>query len=107
MLFGLQGQRWHFTTGLPSSAVAVEKGVSISKTSIEELRNQNSVLVMALDIQALGDTYILKYDGSSAINGSITIAGTTHDLSSIPYPITLVFSVSKSAKDDLDVSGTH
>ena len=106
LLFGLQAQRWHFTTGLPSSAVAVEKGREPTETNIKALRNNTSVLLMTLDIKAVGDTYILQYKGSE-VNGPVTIAGKLFDLSSLPYPVVSVISGNKSASEDLEITGTH
>ncbi len=106
MFYGLQAQRWHFTSGLPSSAVAVEHGKSVSKKNIDAMRSNTSVLLMCLDIKSIGDTYVLQYSGYSQ-NSNIVIAKTQHNLSSIPYPIVCVYSTQKTSADDLDIRGTH
>ena len=106
LFFGLQAQRWHFTTGLPSSAVAVEHGRQLTQANIDSVKSNTSVILMALDIKAIGDTYVLQYSGSGE-NGSVRIAGNTYNLSSIPYPILCVISSNKTSADDLSVTGTH
>lgn len=106
LLFGRQGQRWHFTSGLPSSAVAVEHGAAVTQANIEALQSNTSVLLMALDIKSIGETYVLQYSGTGE-NSSVIIAGAAYNLASIPYPIVEVMSSGKSARDDLDTSGTH
>ncbi|QMV40498.1 glycine rich domain-containing protein [Cohnella cholangitidis] len=104
--FGKQGQRWHFTYGLPSSAVAVKQGFSPIQANIEVLRNNTSVLLMAADIKAIGDTYALQYS-LKGNNGVTKIAGKTFDFSALPYPVLTVFSGNQTSAGDLDVKGTH
>ncbi|GFN31597.1 glycine rich domain-containing protein [Paenibacillus xylaniclasticus] len=103
--YAMQAQRWHFHYVLPSSAVAVRKGQAATQANIKELRTNTSVLLMAADIKAIGDTYTLQY--SAPINQSVNIAGTSWSLNSIPYPVVAVYSSSKSSADDLTISGTH
>ena len=102
--FGKQGQRWHFTYGLPSSSIAVPKGSPVNQSNIDVIRNNNTVLVVALDIKSVGDTYALQY---SKANGSIVLGGRSLSLASIPYPVVTVYSANKSSADDLSSSGTH
>lgn len=104
--FGMQAQRWHFTYGLPSSAVVVAKGKPVTKGNIEDLRNNTSVLVMAADIKAIGEVYALQYKVPGG-NKEIKISGTRYPTTSIPYPVITVFSGNKSSADDLEISGTH
>lgn len=104
--FGMQGQRWHFTYGLPSSAVVVPKGQQPTQNNIDALRNKNSVILMGADIKAVGDTYALTYSIAGG-NNTVDIAGTSWDISTIPYPILTVYSANKSSADDLEVVGTH
>ncbi|TQR44228.1 glycine-rich protein [Paenibacillus popilliae] len=104
--FGMQAQRWHFTYGLPSSAVVVAKGKPITKGNIEDLRNNTSVLVMAADIKAIGEVYALQYKVPGG-NNEIKISGTRYSTTSIPYSVINVFSGNKSSADDLEISGTH
>lgn len=102
--FGKQGQRWHFTYGLPSSAVAVKKDLPATQVNIDALKTNTTVLVVALDIKAIGNTYALQYKKA---NGSVNIAGTSWSLSSIPHPVVSIYSANKSSADDLTTSGTH
>lgn len=102
--FNKQGQRWHFTYGLPSSSVAVRQGEPVSQANIDALRTKTSVLIAALDVKSIGDTYVLQY---SKTNGVVNIAGTSWSLASIPHPVVAVYSANKSSADDLSVSGTH
>ena len=102
--YGKQGQRWHFTYGLPSSAVAVKQGQAVTQENIDAIRNNHTVLIVALDIKSSGTTYVLQY---SRPNGSIHISGTSWSLASIPYPVVSVYSAHKSSADDLAITGTH
>ncbi|MCD1259553.1 hypothetical protein B5M42_012000 [Paenibacillus athensensis] len=106
MEYGMQAQRWHFQFELPSSAVAIPKDQPIKQANIDQLRTNTSVILMAADITAFGDTYSLKYKASGE-NDRVTIAGVSCDISSIPYPVVAVFSANKSSANDLSVSGTH
>jgi hypothetical protein len=106
LLFGLQAQRWHYTCGLPSSAVFVEHGKTLTQANIDEVRINTSVVLMCLDIKAAGDTYTLQYTDNGE-NSNVKVAGKTFDLGYIPYPIVEVISTNKSAADDLDIRGTH
>lgn len=105
-LFGLQGQRWHFTIGLPSSAVAVAHGAKPTQANIRAFRNNTSVLVMAADVVSIGDTFALRYE-SAGMNNPIQISGTSYATTSIEHPVIAVYSANKSSADDLKVSGTH
>ncbi|GKU77609.1 glycine rich domain-containing protein [Paenibacillus sp. L3-i20] len=105
-LFNMQAQRWHFTYGLPSSAVVVEKNEKPTQDNIDTYRNNKTVILMAADINAYGDTYALKY-GSPSQNTTVEIAGTSWPIEKIPYPVLNVYSAHKSAADDLEISGTH
>jgi len=103
-MFQLQAQRWHFTYGLPSSAVIVPHGQQPTKSNIELLMNNNNVLLMAADIKSIGDTYALQY----AIPGggeNLPVGG--WPTSEIPWPVLAVMSASKTSADDLEVRGTH
>ncbi|WP_027084142.1 glycine rich domain-containing protein [Cohnella panacarvi] len=104
--FGIQGQRWHFTFGLPSSAIAIAHGQKPTKANIEAFRSNTSVLVMAADIVSIGDTFALRYE-SAGMNNPIQISGTNYATISIPYPVIAVYSSNKSSADDLEVRGTH
>ncbi|WP_168735900.1 glycine-rich protein [Cohnella fermenti] len=105
-MFNIQAQRWHFTYGLPSSAVAVKSGEPITQANINAYRTNTSVIVMAANIKSIGDVWALDYKMSGG-NNPIQIAGTSYSTSSIPYPVISVFSINKSSADDLEVSGTH
>lgn len=105
MEYAMQGQRWHYSYVLPSSAVAVRSGQQATQANISALRTNTGVIVMAANIKSIGDTYTLQYRNSG--NGSLSIAGTTWPLTGIPYPVISVFSANKSSADDLEVSGTH
>lgn len=104
--YGLQAQRWHFTSGLPSSAVFVEHGKPLTQRNIDAIKSDTSVVLVCLDIKAVGDTYILQYSDNGE-NASVKVAGKTYNLSSIPYPVVEIMSTNKSSADDLTVRGTH
>ncbi|WP_105614151.1 hypothetical protein [Vallitalea okinawensis] len=102
--YNQQAQRWHFTYGLPSSAVAVLKGKEPTQENIDAIRTNQHVLLMAADMKAVGDTFVLQYNYP---NSTVTIANKNFNLSSIPYPVLNVYSAHKSSADDLEVRGTH
>ncbi|RJX41677.1 hypothetical protein D3P09_06925 [Paenibacillus pinisoli] len=104
LAFGKQGQRWHFSYGPPSSTVAVKQGELPSQVNIDKIRNNTTVLLVALDIKSVGDTYTLQYRKD---NGSVNINGTSWPLSIIPYPVVAVYSTNRTSADDLTISGTH
>jgi len=106
LLYGLQAQRWHFTCGLPSSAVFVERGKTLNQANINAMRSNTKVVLMCLDIKVFGDTYVLQYTDNGE-NSAVKVAGKTYNLSNIPYPIVEVISSNKSSADDLEVRGTH
>ena len=114
----LQGARWHFNVGLPSSACFVYSGQEASKANIEACASGSCVVFCALEIYAEGGIWTLGYDGSNVnIPFRIVPGGPLYD-PVIPYPSSLspkgeeqpivaVFSINKSSKSDLNVTGTH
>uniref|UniRef100_UPI001BB1EE4A hypothetical protein n=1 Tax=Paenibacillus sinopodophylli TaxID=1837342 RepID=UPI001BB1EE4A len=108
LLYQEQAQRWHYSFGLPSSAVAVEKGKSPTTANIQAFRKSTThVLLMTADIKAVGDTFVLNYESPNA-NGQIAFPGfPVRSLKDIPHAVINVYSITKSSGDDLKVSGTH
>ncbi|WP_273321509.1 glycine-rich protein [Vallitalea guaymasensis] len=104
--YNQQAQRWHFTFKLPSSAIFVPHGFKITNSNLKQMMNDSTVVIAAANIKAIGDTYCLQYKHHGG-NGSITLAGKTHSLDSIPYSVYAVYSSEKSSSDDLSTSGTH
>jgi hypothetical protein len=102
--FAQQAQRWHFSYNLPSSAVAIPADSKMNQENIDAIRKNTMVLVLAVDIKAVGDTYVLQY---GLPNGYVDIAGTSWSLKGIPHPVVAIYSANKSAADDLDIYGTH
>ncbi|GKX28606.1 hypothetical protein SH1V18_10860 [Vallitalea longa] len=101
-----QAQRWHFSLKLPSSSIFVETGKKPTQANIDSVMNNTSVIISALDIKCVGDTYVLNYKHQGG-NGSVNIVGKDYSLTKIPQSVVAVFSASKSSADDLDTSGTH
>lgn len=114
----LQGQRWHFNVGLPSSAVFVYSGQEASEANIKACSSGNAVILCALEIYAQGEVWTLAYDGSNVnVPFKVTPDGKTYD-PVIPYPdpdknpkgeempIVSVISINHSSKEDLDTAGT-
>lgn len=105
-MYTKNAQRWHFKSGLPSSAIAVHHGKPISKGNMDSVSNNQSVIIMALDIKSAGTLYNLEYKHPSG-NGTLDIAGLAFDLTSIPHNVITVYSAHKSSANDLSISGTH
>jgi len=104
--YGMQAQRWHFSYSLPSSAVAVPQNAQPTQANIDRFKNNTSVLILAADIYAIGDTYALRYQKSNE-KARVAIDNTSWSLASIPYPVIAVYSAMHSSADDLSVTGTH
>ena len=117
-LAALQGQRWHFNVGLPSSAVFVYSGQKPSQANIDACTSGNAVIFCALEIYSQGEVWTLAYDGSN-VNApfKVTPDGKTYD-PVVPYPsnksprgeempIVSIISINHSSKEDLDVAGTQ
>lgn len=104
--YAQQAQRWHFHMGLPSSAVAVPKGTKPTQANMDLIAKNTMVLLMAADIKAVGDTYVLQYTNPNG-NGTLNIAGTSWPLTSVPYPVVDVYSSNKSSAKDLNTFGSH
>lgn len=118
-LAALQGQRWHFNVGLPSSAVFVYSGQEASDANIKACTSGNAVIFCALEIYSQGEVWTLAYDGSNVnVPFKVTPDGKTYD-PYVPYPdpdknpkgeempIVSIISINHSSKEDMDVIGTQ
>lgn len=112
--YSRNGQRWHFSLGLPSSAVFVPAGEKCTQVNIDKYANNHSVVVCAIDVLARGTVWTLKYSGVSTEDQALKIIpnGNTYNYSGDPdgpgdKQIITVYSPNKSSKDDLNVEGTH
>lgn len=114
----LQAQRWHFSMGLPSSAVFVYSGKTPTDANIEACTSGSAVILCALEIYAQGQVWTLAYDGSNLnVPFQVVPNGPTYDpvikypntTTSKDYemPIVEIISINHSSKEDLTVSGTH
>lgn len=121
--FNEQSQRWHFSIGLPSSAVFVESDKPCTEIAIKELQSNNRVIVATLDIKVQGDVWTLQYDGTSVNNDGFVIyeGGKKYDPPMIDKdgkpttdpdkdvtsnnPIYVVYPSNKTSKDDVDNNG--
>lgn len=115
----MQGQRWHFNVGLPSSAVFVYSGQQPTQANIDVCSSGNAVVFCALEIYAQGEVWTLAYDGSN-VNVPFTVipGGKTYD-PVVPYPdpnknpkgeempIVTITSINHSSKEDMNVIGTQ
>ena len=115
----MQGQRWHFNVGLPSSAVFVYSGQQPTQANIDVCSSGNAVVFCALEIYAQGEVWTLAYDGSNVnVPFTVTPGGKTYDLV-VPYPdpsknpkgeempIVSIISINHSSKEDVNVIGTQ
>lgn len=123
--YNLQGARWHFTVGLPSSAVFVPAGTASNKVTSELIKSYSTgdyVIVCGLEVIAYGDVWTLVYDGKN-VNGSFQLpdsTGTNRNLTPNGWPqftyqekpdkkliLVEIVSINHSSKEDLNQSGTH
>ena len=126
-LWWQSAQRWHLNTKLPSSSVFVRhKGIEkdmhgnvvnrvLTDEEIEEFQNGNYVVLCAVNIVVVGNTYMLKYD-HIGYNGQVGIRTVGSDgvekyinvilPDDIP-PVIAVYSSEKSSILDVEIVGTH
>lgn len=114
----LQGGRWHFNLGLPSSSVFVYAGEKPTQDNIDKCKKGSAVVYCALEVYAQGEVWTLIYDGSH-MNQPFTVVpgGKAYDpqpkypdgkgKGGEQMPIVAVYSIDKSSKLDLNVTGTH
>lgn len=115
----MQGQRWHFNVGLPSSAVFVYSGQQPTQANIDACSSGNAVVFCALEVYAQGEVWTLAYDGSNVnVPFTVTPGGKTYD-PAVPYPdssknpkgeempIVTIISINHSSKEDMNVIGTQ
>lgn len=113
------GQKWHFTLGLPSSAVWVKHGEECTEDNIKKYRKKKSYLVCALDILAVGSVWTLRYkntnlsqitivDGQKPLDPKkITVPDPDPSKPDIPIPVVEIYDTMHSNRDDIDTVGTH
>ena len=105
--FILEGQRWHFTNNLPSSAVAIRAGSRCNTININELRKDNYVILTALDLKAVGNVWTLEYDNGGQ-NDEVQVFGKKYKIDAIDKgKVVTVTAINKSSKDDRNITGTH
>lgn len=113
----IQAQRWHFTLGLPSSAVFVQHGKKCTTTNIDAIRKKdNAAIVCSANIKVRGEVWTLEYDGKN-INTSDTDSSGRKGFQIVPKgpaykapsddPVIVVYSNKYTSKDDLRTEGTH
>lgn len=125
--YAAQSQRWHFTLGVPSSAVFVESNLDCTEANIKALQSEDRVIVGTLDITVQGEVWQLKYDGTHLNNDGYTIFEDdpepydppSFDKDGDPVdpdspenvtgddPIYVIYPPDKTSKDDVIVQGTH
>lgn len=112
--YSRQGTRWHFTLTLPSTAIPIKAGEKPTTENFSKVSDRYHVILGAVDIKAIGDTYALKNDVNN--NNGVDIQTITnngeintkhYDTSKIPYQVVSVMSSDKTSRDDLAESGTH
>lgn len=114
--FHRQAQRWHFTLGLPSTATFVEQGEACTPENIAKYDMDKGVIVVALDIKSKGTVWTLGYDGTPVGERSFYLfdnnttkiswedAGANGPEDKI---VVLVYTNSKTSRNDLSTEGTH
>jgi hypothetical protein len=103
--FEKAAKRWHFTIGLPSSAVVIDAGEELTDVNIAKYKNVNGVILMTAVIRAGSDKFTLEYHLPS--NGSFTMGGRTYSLPGNIPNVIAVYNGNRSSKDDLAIRKTH
>ena len=121
VLYQLEGQRWHFTNFIPSSSIILTHGKKPTSANISASKNDNnSVILVAYDIKAIGLYYTLQSDPGGAFteeleNGKkyVDINGKKYNISEVndfqeENPrVTVIMSNNKSSANDMTTTGTH
>jgi hypothetical protein len=117
ILFGRQGQRWHFTLVLPSSSQFVRAGAAYSKDTANKpfgnVDPKDIFIIGTLDIQAKGGVWALNYANTTADTMTLTLS--LPSIPAPPYPSgdpvkpipVAVFPLDQSSINDINVVGTH
>lgn len=114
--FHRQAQRWHFTLGLPSTATFVRQGEACTPENIAKYDMDKGVIVVALDIKSKGTVWTLGYDGTPVGERSFYLFD--NNTTKISWEdagangpedktVVLVYTNSKTSRNDLSTEGTH
>lgn len=114
--FNRQAQRWHFTLGLPSTATFVKQGEACTPENIAKYDADKGVIVVALDIKSKGTVWTLGYDGTPVGERSFYLFD--NNTTKISWEdagangpedktVVLVYTNSKTSRNDLSTEGTH
>jgi hypothetical protein len=103
--FEMAAKRWHFTLGLPSSAVVIDAGAAFNDANVSKYKNKNGVILMTAVIHATSDKFTLEYKLPS--NGSFSMGGSSYSLPSDTPNVIAVYNGNRSSKDDLAIRKTH
>ncbi len=114
--FNRQAQRWHFTLGLPSTATFVKQGEACTPENIAKYDTDKGVIVVALDIKSKGTVWTLGYDGTPVGERSFYLFD--NNTTKISWEdagangpedktVVLVYTNSKTSRNDLSTEGTH
>ena len=103
-------QRWHLKFGLPSSSVFVEAGKTVSKENVDAIKSGTGLVLMAVDIVAVGDLYAIRWNQSKNNTFTATKNGVTRTFnmggSNLPTPVAL-YDMDSSALVDVEIKGSH
>ena len=89
--YTIQGQRWHFTISLPSTAVFVEANKQPTTSNIEKVCNDQTIVLTAIDVKAMGTQYALRADVPvneitlQVVKKDGSIENRTFDISNLKY----------------------
>lgn len=114
--FNRQAQRWHFTLGLPSTATFVKQGEACTPENIAKYDMDKGIIVVALDIKSKGTVWTLGYDGTPVGERSFYLFD--NNTTKISWEdagangpedktVVLVYTNSKTSRNDLSTEGTH
>jgi hypothetical protein len=123
--YGYHAQRWHLKLGLPSSAEFVLYNSAVGHIhpldvapgtetrNMDLLKEKNAdgtsryVIMMAVDIKAIGSTWNLRYDAYGNVGQRIKVRGNNVILPADMPNVIAVYDTLDTSLIDIQIIGTH
>lgn len=108
--FSYGAQRWHLKVGLSTGAEFVKHGDKPTLKNLKAIKEDDGVILMAVDIVAIGDTFTLKHNemGSRVIPIKRDGVIKNYDLTNTDIPnIMAVYEMDYDVVEDLRIRNSH